>query len=283
MSLSHPNLILSQPRLMAIVNSTPDSFSDGGLLFQNGKLSLDLAGSRIEALISEGAEILDVGGESTRPGAAAVSLQEELDRVIPIIEWVTQNCDVAISVDTSSPQVMTEAAAAGVHLINDVRSLSRYGALEAVAELDLPVCLMHMQGVPETMQDQPRYGNVVTEVSAFFQQRVTACMDAGISPANIWLDPGFGFGKSLTHNLILLQQLSEFASLGFPVLVGLSRKSMIGKLLNRELPDRLPASLAFAMMALERGAKVLRVHDVAATRDLIDTFVAVNHIKPNNI
>ena len=273
--LPHPNLDLSRPRLMAIVNATPDSFSDGGLLFTNQKINYDLVGPRIEKLIAEGAEILDVGGESTRPGAEPVSLQQELERVIPIVEWIANNTDVAISVDTSSPEVMIEAAAKGAHLINDVRALTRENALKTVAKINIPVCLMHMQGSPQTMQNDPNYHNIVTEVSDFLQQRLVSCLDAGVPSDYIWLDPGFGFGKALEHNLALLKHLPELSSLGFPLLVGVSRKSMIGHLLGRDIDDRLSGSLALGLMALERGAKVLRVHDVAETRDIIDTFIAV--------
>ncbi len=271
----HRYLDLSRPRLMAILNVTPDSFSDGGLLFKSSKLDESLVSQRVAKLAADGAEIIDIGGESTRPGAAPVSVQEELDRVIPVVECIANNCDVAISVDTSSPQVMIEAAACGAHLINDVRALSREGALSAAAQTGLPVCLMHMQGTPETMQDNPGYSNVVTDVSEFLQQRIVSCLEVGIPSSKIWLDPGFGFGKALEHNLALLRHLPELVSLGFPVLVGFSRKSMIGKLLGRELPDRLPGSLALALMGLERGAKILRVHDISETRDVIDTFMAI--------
>ncbi len=272
----HPFLDLSRPRLMAIVNATPDSFSDGGLLFKDNRLNKHLVSQRIQALVDNGAEIIDIGGESTRPGAEPVTVQQELDRVIPIVEWVAGNCDVAISVDTSTPEVIVEAASKGAHLINDVRALCREGALAAAVSSKLMVCLMHMQGSPATMQSQPRYADVVTEVRDFLQQRVTACLQAGMDPGLITLDPGFGFGKTLEHNLQLLRELPELLRLDFPVLVGLSRKSMIGHLLQRELKDRLPASLALAVMALERGAKVLRVHDVKETRDVMDAFIAVN-------
>jgi dihydropteroate synthase len=267
---------LSQPRLMAILNATPDSFADGGLLLKGHRIDMGMVKDRVESLIEQGADIIDVGGESTRPGAQAVSLQEEVDRVIPIVEWIAKNFEVAVSVDTSTPEVMREAADKGANLINDVRALSRPNALAVAAAAGLPVCLMHMQGSPESMQVNPSYENVIVDVSQFLQQRTLACLDAGIPRANIWIDPGFGFGKSLEHNLILLKQMPELVSLGFPVMAGFSRKSMIGQLLGREVYDRLPGSLALAMMALERGAKVLRVHDVAATRDIIDTFVAIN-------
>jgi dihydropteroate synthase len=276
MNYPHRFLELTQPRLMAILNATPDSFSDGGLLFKNNRLDPSLIGARVQKLVDQGAEIIDIGGESTRPGAALVGVNEELDRVIPIVEWIAKHCDVAISVDTSTPQVMEEAANKGAHLINDVRALTREGALAVATQTRLPVCLMHMQGTPQSMQQNPDYQNVISEVSDYLQQRVVACLDAGIPSKNIWLDPGFGFGKTLEHNLSLFRQMPELVSLGFPVLVGVSRKSMIGHLLGRELPDRLPGSLALALMSLERGAKVLRVHDVAETRDIIDTFIAVN-------
>jgi dihydropteroate synthase len=263
---------------MAILNATPDSFSDGGMLFRGKHIDSTLIGSRLQVLIDQGADIIDIGGESTRPGAESVSLQEEMDRVLPIVEWVANNSDLAISVDTSSSELMREAASKGAHLINDVRALSKDDALSTAAETGLPVCLMHMQGVPKTMQDSPEYDNVITEVSHFLQHRVLACLDEGIPSSKIWLDPGFGFGKSLEHNLLLLKHLPELNSLGFPLLVGFSRKSMIGHLLKRELPDRLPGSLALALMALERGAKVLRVHDVAETSDIIDTFIAVDQL-----
>ena len=261
---------------MAIVNATPDSFSDGGELFAGDYLDVELAGRRVEQLVKDGAEIIDVGGESTRPGAANVSVQQELDRVIPIVEWVVGRCDVAVSVDTSSPAVMREAALKGVHLINDVRALTRSDALSAAAQTGLTVCLMHMQGSPVTMQTNPNYQNIVTEVNDYLQQRVIACLDAGMASSKIWLDPGFGFGKTLEHNIELVRKLPELVSLGQPVLVGFSRKSMVGQMLGRPLDERLVGSLALAMMALERGAKILRVHDVVATRDIIDTFVAIN-------
>jgi len=260
---------------MAILNATPDSFSDGGDLFDRGKIDLGLVRCKVDEMVAAGADIIDVGGESTRPGAEPVSLQEELDRVIPIVECIAGNIDVAVSVDTSSPEVIKEAAKKGADLINDVRALTREGALAAAAQTGLPVCLMHMQGSPETMQSSPGYTNVLADVSQFLQERVLACLDNGIDRKSIWIDPGFGFGKALEHNLALLRYMPELVSLGFPVLVGFSRKSMIGKLLGRDIDERLPGSLALAVMALERGASILRVHDVAATKDIIDTFVAV--------
>ncbi|ODS23057.1 dihydropteroate synthase [Candidatus Endobugula sertula] len=274
---NHPALDFSLPRLMAIVNVTPDSFSDGGLLYKGNAIDVDKVAQRLQGLIAEGADIIDIGGESTRPGAAAVSLQEELDRVVPVVEWLSRETDVAISVDTSSPEVMLEAADKGAHLINDVRALSRDGALQAVASTELTVCLMHMQGMPATMQNNPHYLHVVNEVSQYLQERIAVCLEEGITANKIIVDPGFGFGKTLEHNLSLLRQLPEVCRLGFPVLAGMSRKAMIGHLLGRELHERLPASLGLGMLALERGAKILRVHDVAATRDIIDLFVAINN------
>jgi dihydropteroate synthase len=272
----HPRLDLTKPRLMAIVNATPDSFSDGGLLYKRNTINKDKVLARLSTLVEEGADIIDIGGESTRPGAVSVSLQEELDRVLLVVELAVQETDLAISVDTSSPQLMLEAAAKGAHLINDVRALSREGAVDAAAKTALAVCLMHMQGSPSTMQGSPQYQSVVDDVSQYLQARVEVCIAAGVLPHNICIDPGFGFGKTLEHNLLLLKQLPQIAKLGFPVLVGMSRKSMIGHMLNREVNDRLYGSLALAMMSLERGAKILRVHDVRETRDIIDTFLTVS-------
>ena len=271
----HPRLQLSQPRLMAIVNVTPDSFSDGGVLYQGNSIDKERVLRRLHSIVEEGADIIDIGGESTRPGAVPVSLQEEIDRVIPVVELVAQETDLAISVDTSSPELMLQAAKSGAHMINDVRALSKEGALSAATQTGLAVCLMHMQGAPSTMQINPAYSQVVQEVSGYLNLRIDACMKAGIQRENICVDPGFGFGKTLEHNLSLLRELSSFAELNVPVLVGLSRKSMIGQLLNRELEERLPASLALALMSLERGASIVRVHDVKATRDIIDTYIAI--------
>ncbi len=276
MSVNHPKLDLSSPKLMAIVNATPDSFSDGGLLYHGRKLDQNKVKARLQLLVDEGADILDIGGESTRPGASPVSEQEELDRVMPIVELAVQETDLAVSVDTSTPRLMLEAASAGAHIINDVRALAREGALEAAASSSLFVCLMHMQGTPTNMQDNPTYDQVNNDVANFLKQRIDMSQQAGIAPEKIWIDPGFGFGKTLQHNLMLLAQLPMIEQLGFPVLVGLSRKSLIGHLLGRDLEERLPASLALAMMSLERGAKILRVHDIQATRDAIDVFCAVS-------
>ncbi|SDJ91279.1 Dihydropteroate synthase [Microbulbifer yueqingensis] len=254
---------------MGVLNTTPDSFSDGGRYYREGRLDLDVALSRAERMLAEGAAILDIGGESTRPGAVPVGEQEELDRVVPLVEAISARLEVVISVDTSTPAVMTAAAAAGAGLINDVRALERPGALQAAAETGLPVCLMHMQGQPGTMQQAPRYTDVVAEVSDYLHRRVQACSEAGITREKIVVDPGFGFGKTDEHNLALLRALDRLAPATIPVLAGLSRKSMIGRLLGREVEERLPGSLALAMLAAQRGARILRVHDVAATADVL--------------
>lgn len=274
---SHPNLAFGVPRLMAIVNATPDSFSDGGLLYKKDRIDRDATLFRLQQVVAEGAEIIDIGGESTRPGASAISVQEEMDRVLPVLELAAAETDLAISIDTSSPELMREAAKKGAHLINDVRALSRPGAVEAAASTGLPVCLMHMQGAPASMQVSPNYKDVVRDVVCYLQSRIDACVNAGMDSTRICIDPGFGFGKTLEHNLLLLKYLSELKKLGFPLLVGLSRKSMIDHLLKRDLKDRLPASLALGLMSLERGANILRVHDIRETRDIIDAFVAVRY------
>ncbi len=267
---------LTQPiQIMGVINTTPDSFSDGGTLFQGAVLNLDLCIARAAAMVSAGADILDIGGESTRPGAAEVSLQMEMDRVLPVIEAIQSELDVHISVDTSSPQLMTAAGDLGVWMINDVRALRRPGAVEAVAGSECRVCLMHMQGQPDSMQSGPEYENVVAEVGAFLEQRAQACIDAGIGAEHIWVDPGFGFGKTLEHNLQLLDGLSRLSELGYPMLVGLSRKSMIEKIIDRPVHERLPASLALAVLAAERGARIIRTHDVAETADAMAMVVAL--------
>lgn len=271
------SLDLSSPKIMGILNITPDSFSDGGNLYQGGLVSLDLVLKRAEAMLAEGADILDVGGESTRPGAANVSEQEELDRVIPVVEMLVEKLGAIVSVDTSTASVIRESARKGAGIINDVRALSREGAMAEAANTGLPVCLMHMQGQPQTMQQAPHYDDVVEEVKAFLRQRISACLAAGIAKDRILIDPGFGFGKTLAHNLALLARLPELASLELPILVGLSRKSLLGQLLNRGIDDRLPGSLALALAAVERGAAIIRVHDVAATKDVLSVYNAVKN------
>ncbi|UAW97986.1 dihydropteroate synthase [Halopseudomonas nanhaiensis] len=263
-------LDLSRAHVMGILNVTPDSFSDGG---RYGRL--DEALKHAERMCLAGATMVDVGGESTRPGAAAVSVQEELDRVVPVVEAVASRLDVVISVDTSTAQVMTEAAAVGAGFINDVRALRRSGALLAAADSGLPVCLMHMQGEPETMQQAPVYASVLDEVSAFLASRVVACETAGIDRSRIVLDPGFGFGKSLDHNLQLFAELERLQPAGLPILVGVSRKSMIGQVLDRPVNERLYGSVALAALAVAKGARIIRVHDVAETVDAVRMIEAV--------
>ena len=264
------SLDLTRPGVMGVLNITPDSFSDGGQT-----LALDAALHRAEAMVTAGAAVIDVGGESTRPGAAPVGAEEEIRRVVPVISAIAARFPIPVSVDTSKPQVMRAAVAAGAGMINDVRALRLPGALEAAAKLQVPVCLMHMQGEPETMQEGPSYGDVVGEVVAFLQARMTACEAAGIPEGRILLDPGFGFGKTLTHNLALLAGLGAIAALGPPVVVGLSRKSMIGTLTGRPVTARIAGSLAAAVLAVERGAALVRAHDVAETVDALAVLAAL--------
>lgn len=267
-------LDLSHPVVMGVLNVTPDSFSDGGHFFGQQQ-----ALAQARAMVLSGAAIVDVGGESTRPGAAAVSEQEELDRVIPVVETLRAELDVVISVDTSTPAVMREAERAGAGLINDVRALQRPGALEYAAISELPICLMHMQGQPDYMQNRPEYEDVVSEVQAFLDARVAACEAAGINRQRLLLDPGFGFGKTLQHNLALLSRLDRLTVLGLPLLVGMSRKTMIGTLLNKAVDQRLHGSVAAALLAAERGADIIRVHDVEATVDALTILRAVEAVE----
>lgn len=263
-------LDLSHPHVMGILNVTPDSFSDGGRFAQR-----DAALRHAEAMLLAGATLIDVGGESTRPGARAVSPVEELERVAPIVEAIASELDVIISVDTSTPAVMREAARLGAGLINDVRALQRDGALDAAADSGLPVCLMHMRGEPTTMQDNPQYADVVAEVCEFLRGRMAACASVGIGAERVILDPGFGFAKTLEHNLSLFKHLHRLHALGRPLLVGASRKSMIGKVLGHEVGERLYGSLALAALAMNKGARILRVHDVAQTVDVVRMIAAV--------
>ncbi len=266
-------LMLDRPRVMGIVNVTPDSFSDGGAHADTAS-----AIAHALALAAEGADILDVGGESTRPGASMVPVDLELARVIPVIEALARACPLPISVDTSNPEVMRAAVAAGAGLINDVRALRADGALDAAAALGVPVCLMHMQGDPGSMQDAPFYDDVVAEVHGFLTQRIFACEMAGIAKKKLLVDPGFGFGKSLEHNLSLLAQLRRFTELGVPVLAGLSRKGMIGALTGRDAAGRVHGSVAAALVAVQNGAAIVRVHDVAATVDALKVWQAVSAV-----
>lgn len=258
------------PQIMGIVNITPDSFSDGGCYKQ-----VDAAVQQALRLEQEGAQLIDLGGESTRPGAAPVSVQEEMDRVLPVLEKLRAQSSIKISIDTSSPQLMTEAAALGADLINDVRALGRPGALEAAAATGLPVCLMHMRGEPQTMQQQSIYQQVVTEVGQWLEARVQACAAAGIPRERLILDPGFGFAKQLEHNLALLANLSALTNLGLPVLVGLSRKRMLGEITGRPVEEREAAGLAAHLMAAQQGASWLRVHQVAGLHDALQVWRAV--------
>jgi dihydropteroate synthase len=261
---------LDRPRVVGIVNVTPDSFSDGGQ-----HATTDTAIAHGLQLAEEGADVLDIGGESTRPGAREVTLEDELARVIPVIEALAKRTSLPISIDTYKPQVMRAAVAAGAGLINDVHALRKEGALDAAASLGVPVILMHMQGTPADMQAEPAYDDVVAEVHTFLAQRIFACEMAGISKKAIVIDPGFGFGKTTAHNLALLAQLSRFTELGVPVLAGLSRKRTIGEITGRELADRVHGSVAAALIAAQNGAMLLRVHDVAATVDALKVWSAV--------
>lgn len=263
-------LDLAHTHVMGILNVTPDSFSDGGRF-----AALDAALRHAESMVLAGATLIDVGGESTRPGAPAVSQQEELDRVAPVVERISRELDVIVSVDTSAPIVMTEVAHLGADLINNVRSLRREGALQAAAATGLPVCLMHMLGEPGDMQNNPHYDDLVGEVSAFLLDRMQQCAAAGIASDRIVLDPGFGFAKTLQHNLSLFKHMDALLLLGRPLLVGVSRKSMIGQTLNRPVSERLYGSLALAALAMNKGARILRVHDVAQTVDVVRMIAAV--------
>lgn len=262
-------------RIMGILNVTPDSFSDGGE-FQRR----DVAVAHGRLMFEQGATIIDVGGASTRPGARHVSVQEELDRVVPIVEGLAEETPVSISVDTSKPEVMRAAVMAGACMINDVRALRAEGALEAAADLGVPVCLMHMQGEPESMQVAPSYKDVVVEVRDFLLERVQLCEGNGISRDSVIIDPGFGFGKTLEHNLCLMAGLERFVATRIPVLVGVSRKSMIGSVLGRPVNERVAGSVALAVLAASKGAAILRAHDVAPTVDAIRMLEAVRGSQP---
>ena len=262
-------LDLSAPQIMGILNFTPDSFSDSGRFFR-----LDKALFQAEKMLNEGASIIDIGGESTRPMAEEVSEQEELQRVVPLVEAVRQRFDCWISVDSSKALVMREAAKVGMDLINDIRALQQPNALQAAAELGLPVCIMHMQGQPRTMQTNPKYTDVVQDVLAFLRNRSAECIAAGVRKENLIWDVGFGFGKTVQHNYQLLQRLATFCEDGYPLLVGLSRKSMIGAVLDKPVEERLIGSAVGALIAAQNGARILRVHDVAATADALKVWQA---------
>lgn len=269
-------LSLDRPLLMGVVNVTPDSFSDGGRYFSPAS-----AVAHARRLIDEGADLLDIGGESSRPGAAPVNLDEERRRVLPVLEALLAT-GVPLSVDTQKPELMREAATAGAAMINDINGFEAAGALEGIADTACAVCIMHKQGSPQTMQQAPRYHDVVAEVGAYLRQRVDAAVAAGITRERIVIDPGFGFGKTLDHNIGLLRGLGKLAKSGVPVLAGLSRKSMIGALTGRAVDGRLPGSIAAALIAVRHGAAILRVHDVAETRDALAVWMAVESNENNN-
>lgn len=264
---------MSSPKVMGILNVTPDSFSDGGL-YQ----SVDNALRQADAMVGEGATIIDIGAESSRPGAAVVSEAEELDRICPVIEAVSKNLQTIISIDTSTAAVMREGVRLGAEIINDVRSLTRPGSLQAAADSGVPVCIMHMQGTPQNMQENPSYADVVSEVSDFFDRQINRLELAGIERNNLLIDPGFGFGKRLAHNLSLLGALERFTEFDLPLLVGISRKSMLGDLTGRATEQRLAGSLAAAALAVHKGAHIIRAHDVAATVDAVKVSVAVRGV-----
>lgn len=274
--ITHSFMDFSLPKIMAVLNITPDSFSDGGM-FYTGNRQPDLSRvlSRVEVMLSEGAHLIDVGGESTRPGAESISPEEELARVLPVVEAIVSRFDAPVSVDTSTPAVISEAARAGASMINDVRALRRPGALDAAAASGLPICLMHMSGEPQQMQQNPEYEDITTEVKVFLLERVAVCEAAGIPRSQIILDPGFGFGKTLQHNLTLFRSLPMLVDAGFPVLAGISRKSLVGTILGKPVGERLVGSVALGVLAVQRGVKMLRVHDVSATADALKILQAV--------
>lgn len=267
-----PNSVidLSTPQVMGILNVTPDSFSDGGKF-----ADFEPALTQVQRMITDGATIIDIGGESTRPGAEDVSEADELARVIPVLKAIKERFNILVSIDTSKAKVMSAAIAAGADIINDVRALQNEGCLAALAASNIPVCLMHMQGLPRTMQNNPSYEDLINDIIVFFKQRIDACVNAGISRERIILDPGFGFGKTLEQNFHLLANLSKFSSLGLPILAGMSRKSMIGSLLNREVDQRLAGSISTALIAAQQGAHIIRVHDVQETADALNILKTV--------
>lgn len=270
MNFAGRSLDLARCHVMGILNVTPDSFSDGGRFNQR-----DAALLQARRMVSDGAALVDVGGESTRPGSAAISVQEELDRVCPVVEAIANELDTIISVDTSTPEVIAESVRLGAGLVNDVRALQREGALAAAVEADVPVCLTHMKGQPGDMQAKPEYDNVTREVASFLMSRVRLAEEAGVLAHHILLDPGFGFGKNLDHNLELLAALEQMRALGYPLLVGVSRKSMLGQITGRDVTERLPASLAAATIAAIKGASIIRAHDVRETVDAVKVVTAM--------
>ena len=270
-------LDLSRPRIMGVLNVTPDSFSDGGKLYRDGRVDTDALLVRAEQMLAEGADIMDVGGESTRPGAAAVSEAEELDRVVTAVEALAQHCDTIISVDSSTPSVMRESARCGAGLLNDVRGFQRPQALQAAAESGLALCVTHMQGEPDTMQTAPTYSDMLQDISHFLSRRLADASSVGIDLDRVIIDPGFGFGKTAEQNFELLARLEVLCNQDQPILVGLSRKSMISTVLDRPPQQRMVASVALALIAVERGARIVRVHDVAATFDALSMWQTTRH------
>lgn len=264
-------LDLTSPKIMGILNFTPDSLSDSGKFF-----TLDKALFQVEKMLNDGADIIDIGGESTRPNAEIVTLEQELERVVPLVEAVRKRFDCLISVDSSKAEVFRQSALVGADILNDVRALQEPNALETAVELGLPVCLMHMQGTPQNMQQNPEYDDVVEDVADFLNQRIFACTMAGIPKEHIILDVGFGFGKTVQHNYQLLKHLNAFVASGYPVLAGLSRKSMIGNVINKPVDQRVAGSVAGALLAVQNGAKIVRVHDVAETADALKVWQAMN-------
>lgn len=273
MQFGNKHIYFDTPKIMGVLNVTPDSFSDGGQY-----ISIDAALNQAEQMVRSGATFIDIGGESTRPGADAVDEQTELERVVPVIEKIAANLDCVISVDTSKAKVMRAAVEAGARLINDVCALQQNNVLETAASLQVPISLMHMQGEPRSMQIAPDYESVVGEVYEFLELRINACLTAGINQAQIIVDPGFGFGKTLEHNYQLLKHFDKFQYLNVPTLAGMSRKSMVGNLLNRHVDERLAGSLACALLACIKGASILRVHDVQETADTIKVFNKMNSV-----
>jgi dihydropteroate synthase len=265
---------LNKVKVMGILNVTPDSFSDGGQF-----TCVDSALKKVDQMVENGVDIIDIGGESTRPGAAEVSVKDEIVRVIPLLKAIKLRFDINVSIDTSKAEVMSEAIVHGADMINDVRALQNKGCFKVVAQSDIAICLMHMQGMPRTMQHNPQYSNVITDILEFFRQRIDFCERNGIDKKRLVLDPGFGFGKTLAHNYEVLAQLALFKSLGLPVLAGISRKSMIGNLLNREVDERLAGSLTAAIVAIQQGANIIRVHDVQESVDAINILKAVAQYK----
>jgi dihydropteroate synthase len=265
---------LSKVKVMGILNVTPDSFSDGGQF-----TCFDTALKQVEQMIEDGVDIIDIGGESTRPGAVDVSVKDEIVRVIPLLKAIKSRFNINVSIDTSKAEVMSEAIIYGADMINDVRALQNDGCLDVVAQSDIGVCLMHMQGMPRTMQENPQYNDIIDDILEFFMQRIKECEQSGISKERLILDPGFGFGKTLAHNYEVLAKLEQFKALGLPVLAGISRKSMIGNLLNRDVNERLAGSLAAAIVAVQQGANIIRVHDVRESVDVINVLKTVAQYK----